>query len=200
MARIPVEEKSGSSWWKWLIPLLLIGGLAVWALDEATEPPYDDYDDVDDVAVVDDYEDEAVATYGDLVYESPDADAMARDAEPIAFATLMNSSTSMQGELVALSDIQAQSLVGDSTFFVYPEGEMDRMLVVLAGMGESELGARGTDGRFNVDPGESFRIVGRIQTLSESDHTDFGLTEAQWDELDQDDWYLRAVRVERLNS
>lgn len=198
MARIPVEEKKGSAWWKWLIPLLLLGAVAVWALDEATEPPYDDAED-EVVADADVYDDD-VDTYGDLVYEAPNNEYTAADAEPVPFATLVANSTDMEGELVALSDVQARSIVGDSTFFVYPEGEIDRMLVVLSRMGESETGARGTDGRFNVDTGETFRIVGRVQPIESADRGDFGLTESQWSNLSQDEWYVSAVRMERLDG
>ncbi len=83
------------------------------------------------------------------------------------------------GESIALTGVRVTALAGDSTFYVGDGAE--RTLVVMEDLGESQRGAGGTDGVFNINTGDVLNINGTVRsfaremlgvsTLSEADRT-----------------------------
>lgn len=181
MANIPVERKSGLPPWAWiagLLGLLLLGALLLSQCnneDDATG---------DTAVVVDDGE---VSTAGEFDEDLAAGSGAGTDAAAngavgsttgaatgAAFTTIDDLNTSLDdtaagagslnGRAVTLTDVPVTSVVGDSTFYV-GTGQ-GRVLVVLNELGESETGAGGTDGRYDVDEGDVVSLRGRLTSYA----------------------------------
>ena len=156
MANIPVEKTSGgAAWLPWLLGLLALAAL-IWLGFELfdDEPDADELAGADDnVGVIDDVElgdDQAGAPAGTIDTGVDTLRTVAALDETIAAAR--DGFVDLDGLVVALEDVEVQSLAGDSTFYI-GSGD-DRTLVVLATLGESAHGpGDGSDGVYNVDRG-----------------------------------------------
>ena len=95
------------------------------------------------------------------------------------------------GTRVDLSDARVLEVVGDSTFWIGP-GNDRRTLVVLSSLGESETGAGGTDGVFDVDEGDTVSIDGAFARYQDSDEGLSELTDADTEALRQRNTYIRV--------
>ncbi|WP_412068110.1 hypothetical protein [Rubrivirga sp. IMCC43871] len=218
MANIPVEKTSGSPWWLWLLGLLLLGGL-IWFIAEAfdNEPDADEIAGTDDnVGVLDDFEiepgadevDGDVVTSAEQLYADDDGlfetDAEMADgpggrddaSDPLPDAGTLEGVTVTRfqpGTRVDVDDARVLRVVGDSTFWIGTD-ELRKTLVVLVGLGESETGAGGTDGVFDVDEGDTVSIDGAFARYADGER---GLSEL----TDDDTAALRSRSVFiRVNS
>ncbi len=213
MANIPVERpSSGTPWWLWLLGVLLLGGL-IWFIAEAfdNEPDADEMAGLDDnVGVLDDFEiepgadevDGDVITSADQLYADDDGlfetDAEMADgpggrddaSDPLPDAGTMAGVTVTRlepGTRVDVADARVLRVVGDSTFWIGTD-ELRKTLVVLVGLGESETGAGGTDGVFDVDEGDTVSIDGAFARYRDGER---GLSEL----TDDDTAALRSRNV-----
>ncbi len=151
MANIPVERTEGGGWWKWLLALLLLLAL-IWLVMELfdDEPDADEIVGAEDnVGLIDDVEigDDDIEPLTEVDYLYDDYDEAAGRVEI--------------GQEVDLDDVPVLSVVGDSAFFV---GDNDgrRVLVVLENLGESQTGAGGSDGVFDINEGMILDIDGEV--------------------------------------
>ena len=67
------------------------------------------------------------------------------------------------GQSISLDGVRVTALAGDSTFYVGDGAE--RTLVVLEDLGESQTGARGTDGAFDINVGDVLDINGTVRSF-----------------------------------
>lgn len=177
MANIPVEKKSGFPWWLLLLGLLLLALLAffLWPDDEIEEV----YDD--EIVAVDPVE--PIETTGVIT----------------SWAELQNVAErrNLVGRRVNIDDLTVTRVSGDSTFFVgdrtTPESE--RLFVVLRNLGESETGAMGRDGRYNVDRMEEVRLVGTVEALQPSDPDVWALDDTDADMVRSGNVFVAAERL-----
>lgn len=179
MAHIPVEKKSGTPWWVWLLALLLIGGV-IWLFAEM----FDDEPDEDDFATTEVIDDPVDTTPPVLT----------------SLSTLLsaNNPTAYFGRRVDVDDIPVTSLAGDSTFWVYPDGrDGERIFVVLRGLGESESGpGTGADGVYNVDDSEVIDIEGTVMDLGPNDPSVWGLRGADASMVAGQRFYIQASELD----
>lgn len=101
------------------------------------------------------------------------------DGEPITdFFTLADDGARLVGRTFRLTDMRAQRVVGDSTFWMGPQSEDGavQLFSVLEGLDEAErAGASGTDGRYTVRPGDVFTAEGVIAAMPPGQATRWGL-------------------------
>jgi hypothetical protein len=103
-----------------------------------------------------------------------DADATGTGGSALDEATASRNLQARIGERIRLQQVEVTELVGDSTFYV-GSGPM-RTLVVLTGLGESEGGpGDGSDGRFNMDVGDTVTLSGEVMAYQEGMRGTFGL-------------------------
>lgn len=216
MANIPVERTStGTPWWLWLLGLLLLGGL-VWLVAELfdNEPDADEIAGTDDnIGVIDDVEIEpgadevdAAITSEDQLYADNDG-LIETDAEMADGAggrdDAMNDTvdggrlgavtvTRLQpGTPVNIDGARVLRVIGDSAFWI-GQSEARRYLVVLAGLGENETGAGGSDGVFDADEGDTVSIEGAIARYAEGDRGLTGFSDDDTEALRQREAYIRV--------
>ena len=112
-------------------------------------------------------------------------DGMAGDGMAAGLAMLDGDLAAMAGQAIALDNVRVMAVTGDSTFVV---GEGDtRTTVVLESLGESEYGpGDGSDGRFDVNEGETVSIDGTVRAFqrgmrgtSDLSDSDMSATEAR---------------------
>lgn len=220
MANIPVERTGGGTpWWLWLLGLLLLVGL-VWLVAELfdNEPDADELAGRDDnVGMIDDVEiepgadevdsDVVAITTEDQLYADDDGlletDAAAGDGaggQDDAAAGVAGSASASGAAVVTrlqpdtpvtLQNVRVLNVVGDSAFWIGSD-DTRRFLVVLAGLGESETGAGGSDGVFNIDEGDTVSINGAIARYAEGERGLSGLTDDDTEALRQRDAYIRV--------
>lgn len=189
MANIPVERDTSKPWWLWLLGILLLA-LLVWLAFEL----FDDEPDADEIAgtednvgVIDDVDlsdDLAAATditTEDQLYAVEDTVA----SEGVTVTRLE------PGSAVNLQNVPVLSVIGDSAFWIGRD-DARRYLVVLAGLGEDETGAGGSDGVFNVDEGDTVSITGAIARFVEGERGLSGLTDDDTQALRERDAYIRV--------
>lgn len=210
MANIPIErERNGMPWWAWLLGLLLLIG-AVWLIAEL----FDDEPDVDELAgrddnigIVDpveiggpdaldsdDLAGEPVTVLEDfyvLVPGEPATDATGA-VGPTDVTELSGDAGALVGRRVDIASALVLSVVGDSAFFV-GAGDDRRVLVVLEDLGESETGAGGSDGRFNVDPGQTVSLRGTVARYEEGARGTWDVPQAERERVLQQGVYIRAT-------
>lgn len=96
------------------------------------------------------------------------------------------------GTRVDIDDARVLNVVGDSTFWI-GTGMDRRTLVVLADLGESEAGAGGSDGVFNVDEGDTVSIDGAFARYDDDGAPGLSeLTDADTEALRQRNTYIRV--------
>jgi hypothetical protein len=179
MANIPVEKKSGFPWWLILLAVLLLALLAWFLLDNDDE-------------IVDDYDDEIVNV---------------EPVEPIQSTGVITSWAELQnvaarenliGRQINIDNLVATRVSGDSTFFVAPDRntpDRDRLFVVLEDLGESETGAMGRDGEYNVDVMEEMTLRGEVVRLMDSDPDAWMLDETDAEMVRSGNVYVRASNL-----
>lgn len=191
MANIPVEKKTGNGWLGWLIGLIILIG-AIFLLLELFDDEPDTVSDLDDTAAVE------TVPADDLDAGTPmDTGAIT------SLAAILDADTpsGMTGRNVRISGLNADIVSGDSTYWVSLPGEgMDRkVFVVLSGLGESETGAGGSDGRFNVDEGENMTVVGTLHEVTPDLPDTWGVTDAERAML-EGQVYIRATSLRNLDN
>ena len=214
MANIPVE-KSGGSFLPWIIGFLALIGL-IWLGLELfdSEPDADEIagtennvgiiDDVDltdefDVDITD--ESELYEDFGTGLYEAEvdvaEPDVLGADVDGdgvIEMAGLMDGERvgdARIGRTVNLTGARVLNVVGDSAFFVGTSDDR-RVLISLVNLGESELGAGGTDGVFNVDEGESVDVRGTVARYTEGARGTWEVPESDRERLLQQGLFVRV--------
>ena len=214
MANIPVEKTGGAGIWPWLIGILalvLVGWLVLELFDE--EPDADEIAGTENnVGIIDDvelelptltaeselYEDYGTGAYADaevdvdepaVVGVDVDGDGMIEEAGMAADGTRRGDSR--VGRSVDLNGASVLSVVGDSAFFVGSD-EQRRVLVVLESLGEAELGAGGSDGRFNVDEGQTLNLSGTVARYVEGARGTWDLPESERERMLQRGLYVRV--------
>lgn len=191
MADIPVERKGGGMpWWAWLLALLAVAGL-IWLVAEMAddEPDADDFAATDGVGMTDD---ELDAEVGDPA--TGIATGTLTSLEDIREARRQDL---LYGKRVELDSVVAESVAGDSTFFIAdPDASGDaRLLVVLENLAESETdpaGPEGSDGRYHVNEGEVVDLEGRVDRFT---GTERQVTGQNRERLAPDSLYINAERL-----
>ena len=122
----------------------------------------------------------ATVTSGDMV----------RDGE-VAMMDGVTVTRYQPGTRVNLSDARVLRVVGDSTFWI-GTGDDRRTLVVLTGLGESETGAGGSDGVFNIDEGDTVSINGAFARFTDGERGLSELTDADSDALRLRNTFIRV--------
>ncbi len=176
MADIPVEKKSGTPWWLWLLGLLVLAAL-IWLL----------------IGLFNDDEDEADVDLGDdtnQVDPAPVEDVAAAGLiTSVATITEADDPVSLAGRQVQLSDMRVSSVLGDSAFYATPEGDDRRFLIALNEVIPS--GPDDVEGRYDVTEGQLVDVDGAIRELTREADT-WGLTSQQAQEMQNDAIYIRA--------
>ncbi len=217
------ETRTGTPWWLWLLGLILLGGviwLVAELFDN--EPDADEIAGTEDnVGVIDDFEIEpgadevdyavtsAAAAYADDdgLFETDaaladgaggaddPADVTSADMVREGEVAMMNGvavTRYQPGTRVNLQDARVLSVIGDSTFWIGND-QGRRTLVVLADLGESETGAGGSDGVFNVDEGDTVSIDGAFARYDDDGAPGLSeLTDADTEALRQRNTYIRV--------
>lgn len=212
MANIPVEKTGGAGIWPWLLALLalvLVGWLALELFDD--EPDADEIVGtennvglIDDVELGDDdFDDGAVITTIEPLYDDYATDAYADGAvgDGMGGDGMTDGQTggmdgagsgdTRVGQSVDLDGARVLSVVGDSAFFVGTD-ENRRVLVVLETLGESEYGAEGRDGVYNVDEGETVSINGTVARYMEGARGTWDLPDADRERMLQRGLYVKV--------
>jgi hypothetical protein len=187
MANIPVEPKSGAAWLPWLIGIIVLGGL-IWLVAEL----FDNEPDADELAGLEDN----VGVIDDVDLSADDADGTLRDAEAL-FAYMADpvvvtaDADGMEGRTVEFETARVLELVGDSAFYIGTD-ENRRALVVLAGLGESQAGAGGSDGRFNIDEGDVVSVNGTVTRFEDGAPGTYLLPDADRERMLERPLYIRV--------
>lgn len=175
MADIPVEKKGGSSWWLWLLGLLVLAAL-IWLLVEL----FDDEPDEDDLA------DE---TLTEEVEPAPMDEGPITDVSTIFAAA---SPAMLAGREVQLSDMRVTSVLGDSAFYATPEGDDRRFLIALNEVIPSP--PEGVEGRYDVTEGQMVDVSGHIRELTREADA-WNLSDEEADAMQDDAIYIRAQEL-----
>jgi hypothetical protein len=88
------------------------------------------------------------------------------------FRTIANGDATLAGRAFRLTDMEAVSVVGDSTFYMGPQADDGavRLFAVLENLNESETaGSTGMDGDYTVKKGDVFTAEGIVMALRLSD-------------------------------
>ena len=181
MADIPVE-KTGGSFWPLLLGLLALLFL-VWLAFEL----FDDEPDADELlgtedntGIIDDVEigdDDEIVTL-DPLYDDYEIEEGAAEDYRV-------------GRSVDFDNARVVSVVGDSAFFIGAD-DMQRVLVVLEDLGESQTGARGTDGVFNIDEGDMVSIEGTVMRYADGSRGTWELPDSERERMLRQGLYVRV--------
>jgi hypothetical protein len=159
MAEIPVEKKSGTPWWIWLLLGALALAALIWILaDNDPEPVETAAVPPADLAV-------PVAPAAPVTPVAPAAPATpaADPAGPITdLATLTGAAdlAPMVGRQVDLAGVPVAAMAGDRTFFV---GEGSNRLFVLLPEGRPGVP---TEDSVNVNAGQTVALSGTLQAAA----------------------------------
>lgn len=202
MAHIPVEKNTGGSWWKWLLALLVIGGL-IWIVAEAV-----DTDDPQPVTVTEPVPVEPTPA-------GPQAGGVITD-----LATLTNApaAADLYGRELQVNNLYVTRVVSDQAFFVcsteagtpgQPVGETgatgtdpcisEEVLVMLdeqAGAGPTPPPGTDVEGAVDVNEGQLVTIRdGRVEPFEQAQAEAWGLARNEIQRLSQEGFYIRAEEV-----
>ncbi|HEX8386977.1 MAG TPA: hypothetical protein VF576_12380 [Rubricoccaceae bacterium] len=211
MATIPVEKKSGTPWWMWLLPLLLLGLLFYVftrdnddqvAADETTQAP------TDGAGAGTAAGSDTDALVGDTATgAAAGAAAGAAGAAGAGGAAITNvddlygeNLASLVGRRVEIDDATVLSVPGDSSFFVGSGGR--RFLVALSGLGETATGPgdEGADGRFNIDAGDRVSIRGTVTPFDANNRFFSSIPEADRSEMTTRGAFVNVTRMADVTS
>ena len=211
MSNIPVEKTSGGGFLPWLLGILALIAL-IWLGAEL----FDDEPDADEIAGIENNE----GPIDDVELDAPDFDLIETDADlydPIASGVYVvdteldelevegadvdgdgqiaraadGRGDARIGSTVDLNDARVLSVVGDSAFFIGTDDNR-RVLVVLENLGESNTGAGGTDGAFNIDEGETISIDGSVARYVEGARGTWELPDTERDRMLRQGLYVRV--------
>ncbi|HET6566362.1 MAG TPA: hypothetical protein VFG50_00245 [Rhodothermales bacterium] len=186
MARIPVErERRGSPWWIWLIGLIIIACI-IWLLAELFNPDTTPSDEV--VEGTEEVQPVAPLTNPGLA---------AGTITDIDTVFIVPDRLALVGSTVQLDSMRVASVVGDSTFYVTPFENPDvdhRIFVVLDEVIPAPPDS--VEGRYNVEPGQVVTLTGTLQQIRSDDPQNWGVTEEEAQQMQDDQLYLRAQRLE----
>lgn len=200
MANIPVEPKANRPWWLWLalgLGLLLLLLLLTRGCDNE-DGTVDDPDDAAEVDDLDAADDDLDATDDGLDATDGTLAAGALTSFDDLFAA---DGASVAGRRVDIDRARVVAVPGDSVFVVAPEGDDSRqVVVVLEDVGESETGAGGADGRYNVDEGDVVDLVGTAEGYREGMPGFSSLDAGRRQELTDRGVYVRARRLDIRES
>ena len=183
MAKIPVEQKSGTPWWLWLLGLLLLAGL-IWLLiglfnDDANEA---------DVALSDTTE----QTVGEPMQGTEAATTGAITSAAALFGA--SNMQSMVGREADLSGLSVGSVIGDSTFVVSPQDGSGQMLVALNEVVPTSPSGT-TEGRYDVTEGQTIDLAGTVREMTQQEMDAWGVTSSDLGDVNQNA-YIRAQRID----
>ena len=193
MANIPVEKKSNPL--AWIIPLILLAllvglGFLLFSGDDEPETP----GEVVAVAT-----DEPTPTPQDPppVQEevAPVADTQAALVEPLTSLVILKDRPvdELVGKKVNISNLKVTRVVGDKSFYVTPaDGNGD--LTVFVFLDEQPTPNTPTEGRYDVDAGDTLALTGFVQrtSLSSVKEKDDMVTAKELESLGKDAVYLHA--------
>ncbi len=208
MARIPVERKRrGLPWWAWLLIALAIAALLWFLFELFNRDPNEARDlNAETPAEV------APGTGADATAPAAGAEANApavtatpatgADANAPTGGELVTDMliivdapdrASLVGRRVQFTNVTVQSVVGDKTFWIGPS--KDKQLFVVL---EEDQSAGSTEGQVDVNAGQTVTIIGEIRKLPsmEEARTQWGLSETNSAELEQQQIYLHAQQVQ----
>lgn len=156
MAEIPIERKSGTPWWLWLIVAAAVLALLIYMFsgDEAERDPV-----VEPVTAAAPVDGQAASAMNNSA-----TGAAAGAVTDLALITGATGLTSMIGREVQLNNVRVQEVVGDRTFWVGPDTNQ-RALVVL---NEERTPGQATEGRYDVTPGQIINVNGTIRNTSDA--------------------------------
>jgi len=206
MTEIPVEKKSGSSWWMWLVGLLALLAVIwfVWQMSDRGRQPVSTNDPA---AVTGPATTAPMATPGTSAEPSATTgtDTTAAGGTPAggqitdagAFAST-GDKMSLVGREAVLSNVRVVRVVGPKSFTLASGSEE---IVVM--IDESLARAVGTQGR--IDPGNTINLKGNFQRLQQeevsniSDNRFRDLTEQERETLKKTQVYLLATEFSKVN-
>lgn len=189
MARIPVErDRGGSPWWLWLIGLLVLVGI-IWIIAELFERDTVPTNEVAEGAT------EQVQPVAPMA--TPNTGMEAGTITDLDTVLAASDKAALAGRPVQLDSLKVTSVVGDSTFYVTPVNAPDtdrRMFVVL----EEQIPAPPdpVEGRYNVTPGQILSLSGTLDQVRSDDPQRWGITGQEAQQLQNDQVYLRAQRLD----
>lgn len=180
MAQIPIEEhKSGSSWWLWLLGLILLAGV-IWLLAGLFDEP----------------EAEPVAVAPEVV------EAPAYEPEPMgaitSVSTILDASdpATLAGRDVQLDGMRVTEVIGDSTFYVTAtDADTDRRLFVVLDE-QMNTPPPSVEGRYDVTEGQMVSVMGSLRELDRTDPDVWGITGNEAERMMNDEVYLRAQSLD----
>lgn len=143
MAEIPIERKSGVPWWVWLLAALLIVALLWWLLDDG---------DGAETA----YTDAPVAT-GTMPTETVTPPAIT------SLAAIARPDAAIDGRAVNLDGVAVQQVISDAGFWIGASAD-ERVYVLL---NEQRTPGTPTEGRVDVNPGQTVNIDGTVRSSTE---------------------------------
>ena len=189
MANIPIEKKSGTPWWLYLLGALLLLGL----LGLLTRGCDDN-----DATTADGIVEDSLAAGGEAGIDSNIGDSAtagvgnAFSSVDDVFADTTNLSGTI-GREVTFNNVRVTDVVGDSTFYA-TAANGQRLFVVLEGLGEGETGGT-ADGQQAIRNGDTVSLSGRIESATGRDFSTYGRQSADTDRIGRQGIYLRARRV-----
>ena len=181
MAKIPVEQKSSTPWWLWLLGLLLLAGL-LWLL----------------IGLFDGDADEADVAPSDTTaqaVEEPMQNAGAAATGTVTSAAALFGASSVQtlvGREADLSGLSVGSVMGDSTFTVSPQSGSGQMLVALNEVVPAS--PPGVEGRYDVTEGQTIDLAGTVRAMTQQEMDAWGITSSDLGGVNQNA-YIRAQRI-----
>jgi hypothetical protein len=207
MARIPIEQESKSLLWPWVVGLIALLGVLWGILAYGPEEPYEN-----DAVVVPSAVQDSAAVAGTT-------SGMASGRGLTTSAEILNAADplALVGREVRLEDLRVARVLGDSTFYVALEadtasrqdtatrqdtasnaledGRAERLLFVVLDE-QATPNQPQTEGRYDVNAGQTLTIYGTMMALSQENLQEWGITPAESQGMEGDLIYVRAQRLE----
>lgn len=214
MAQIPVEKKSSSSWWMWLIGLLalLVIGWFVW---QNLNPDREGLDTTTPGAVTGSAETTPTPTTGtmgtpagttgadtaaptDTPASAPAGTAPGELVTDVAAYASTSDKLSLVGREVVLSSSRVARVVGPKSFTLTSGSE--ELLVLI----DQDL-SRGVGTQGQIDPGNTINLKGNFQRIEPDEIDNIAsnrfrdLTEPEREWLRKTEVYLHATEFSKIN-